>query len=80
MSTNDAGEYPTRWYALLKPARFICLPAHFVCDRIRSVRRGDITRFEFICSDATYYVDADQFVFAEDNEPYHAPIPFGVSQ
>lgn len=80
MSTNDAGEYPTRWYPLLKPARFICLPGYFACDRIRSTQRANATRFEFVCADAIHYVDADVLFHAEDNEPYHAPIPFGVTQ
>lgn len=80
MSTNNVGEYPTRWYALLKPVQFISLPAYFTCDRIRSIPLGDATRFEFVCADATHYVIADRLFHADDNEPYHAPILFGVIQ
>jgi hypothetical protein len=80
MSTNDTGEYPTRWYALLKPARFICLPRYFACDRIRSAEREVGVRYEFVCGNEVHYVDADAFFHGEDNEPYYAPIPFGMTQ
>jgi|GEM_PF-5657975 len=80
MSTHEAGEYPTRFCALLKPVSFITLPTSFDCIRVADTLSGGTRRFEFFTSDHTYFVVADHLFHAEDRLPWHAPLPFGVNQ
>ena len=79
MSTNDVGEYPTRWYAVLKGVRFISMPTDFVCQRIKSVPLEAETRFEFTSDRGVFHVVAYTLSHAEDDGPYSAPILFSLT-
>ena len=80
MSTNDVGEYPTRFYVLLKPVSFVSLPTDFQCNRITASSFGQSTKFEFTTDQGTHFVVADYFFHGEDNERWSAPLPFGVGE
>jgi hypothetical protein len=80
MSTNDVGEYPTRFYVLFKAVSFVSLPTDFQCRGITASRFRQSSKFEFATDQGVHCVVADYFFHAEDNEPWHAPLQFGVGQ
>ncbi len=79
MSTNDSGEYATRFYVLLKPVAFISLPTDFHCQRIRSIVADGAYRYDFIAGDQVHSVVAEHLFHGEDHEPWNAPVPIGIA-
>lgn len=80
MSTNDVGEYPTRFYVLLKAVSFVSLPTDFLCERITSTPLDNSIKFQFATNQGAHYVVADYLFHGEDSKPWHAPLPFGVGE